>query len=215
MKLTIARSITITAPIDEVKALVLDFKHWGDWSPWTVLEADCKVVISGNPDESGYTMCWDGEMIGSEKNILTAVQSDYIQYDLEFLKPWKSSAKITFSFSSTETGTKVTWTMNSSMPFFMFFMIPMLKVMLSMDFDRGLKMLRAVAEEGRVSAQTISNDVVEFLGFSFIGVQRTVQFDKLGEVIQKDFDTLLSDIVQKQKISAKHWVCLYPKNGYG
>lgn len=214
MNFTVERSITVKAPVKKVKDLVLDFKQWHSWSPWTIAEPDCKIVIKGKPGEVGHKMSWDGEIIGTGENTLAKVSDKRLDYDLEFLKPWKSKAQTAFVFRKTKAGTKVTWTMDSSLPFFMFFMIPMMKGWISMDYDRGLRMLKAMAEVGKVNAKTTNKGSVDLAGFSYVGVQRTVSFDELGEVMQKDFDTLYAMLEQHNR-TAKHWLALYPKMNMG
>jgi len=50
--------------------------------------------------------------------------------------------------------TKVTWTMNGCVPIFLFFMIGMMKAWIGMDYERGLMMLKELAEKGKVDALT-------------------------------------------------------------
>lgn len=101
--------------------------------------------------------------------------------------------------------------MQSSMPFFLFFMIKSLKNMIAMDYDRGLKMLKAVVEEGKVNAETINNGTIDYQGFSYVGIQRTLPFAQMAEAMQKDFEQIVAQVVIKGQQSAMHWVCLYPK----
>lgn len=45
---------------------------------------------------------------------------DYLAMDLQFLKPWKSFAKVAFHLEESTLGTVVRWTMESRLPFFLF-----------------------------------------------------------------------------------------------
>ncbi|MEM9026635.1 MAG: hypothetical protein AAGB06_06840, partial [Verrucomicrobiota bacterium] len=40
--------------------------------------------------------------------------NEVITYNLQFIKPWKSTAKVNMQFSEAEKGTKLTWNMDSS-----------------------------------------------------------------------------------------------------
>lgn len=211
MKLDVQKNITINAPLATVRELVEDFNNWNFWSPWTVLEPECTVTVTGTPKEVGHSMSWDGEVIGAGQNTLASFSDNQINYDLEFLKPFKSKAKVSFTFEELGEKTQVTWTMDSSMPFFLFFMIKMMKNMIGMDYDRGLKMLKTVAETGKVNCDTINNDIVDYQGFSYIGLQRTVSFDDMPNTMQKDFEKIVNDIIVEGGQGATHWVCLYPK----
>ncbi len=211
MKFDVAKSTTIDAPLTKVRELVEDFNHWNSWSPWTIVEPECAVTVEGQPKESGHAMSWDGEIIGSGKNTLRDYDTHKLHYDLEFFKPWKSQAKVSFVFEELGEQTKVTWIMNSSMPFFMFFMIKMMQNWIGMDYDRGLRMLKEIAEKGSVDCNTSNNGIVEYQGFSYIGIERTIPIADMPATMQKDFEQLVKDIVEDGQKGAKHWVCIYPK----
>ncbi len=211
MKFNLDRSITINASQKKVAKLIQDFKHWSTWSPWTIAEPGCDITVSGKAGSPGHMMSWDGEIIGSGQITLTKATATRLEYDLEFIKPFKSTAKSNFVLKSLKKGTKVTWTMEGNMPFFLFFMIPMMKGWISMDYDRGLKMLRALAEDGKIKAETANNGITELQGFSYVGLQRTVSMEDVGPVMAKDFDRLIKDVVMTHGKSAQNWVSLYPK----
>ncbi len=211
MKYQVEKSINVNVPISSVRSFVEDFSKWNSWSPWTIIEPSCPIEIQGKPKSSGHTMKWDGKIIGSGRNTVRSYSENEICYDLEFLKPWKSKAETRFKFDQIGDQTKVTWTMNSSMPFFMFFMVKIMKNWIGMDYDRGLRMLKAVSEDGVVECETTTNGVVDYQGFSYIGIKRSISFSEMESAMKKDFEQLVSDIVVKAEKSAKHWVCVYPK----
>ncbi len=215
MRFNLNRNITIKASQKKVQNLVLDFKHWSSWSPWTITEPDCKIKVTGNTGTTGHQMTWDGDIIGSGKNTLIQVSDKQLDYNLEFLKPWKSTAKVSFHFKSMGKQTKVTWSMKGNMPIFMFFMIPTMKGWISMDYDRGLRMLKALAEEGKIKAKTTNKGTTDISGFSYVGLQKTVAIDGIGPAMQNDFDKIIKDVVIKHKKSAQNWVTLYPKFNMG
>ena len=70
-------------------------------------------------------------MVGSGNMNVTAENAPQsIDYDLTFLKPWKSRAKVRFELERKGDGTKTTWFMESSLPFFMFWMKKMMALVL-------------------------------------------------------------------------------------
>ncbi len=211
MKYYLERSTHIKASKDVVKALVEDFARWQSWSPWTIVEPDCEVVIEGEKGEIDHTMSWDGEIIGSGTNTLIEKSESELLYDLRFIKPYKSKAKTGFKFEETNEGTKVTWSMDSSIPFFLFFMIKPMKAWIGMDYDRGLRMLKEMAEKGEVNATTINNGVVDIEGFSYVGIKRTVLMNDIGKYMQQDFDKIIEDVVISRGKSATNWVSVYPE----
>ena len=211
MKFDVQKSITIDAPMAKVRELVEDFNHWNSWSPWTIVEPGCPIEIHGEPNQPGHSMSWNGQIIGSGNNTIASFDENHIYYNLEFLKPWKSKATVNFLFEQIENQVKVTWSMDSSMPFFMFFMIKTMKNWIGMDYERGLRMLKEVAEQGRVNCETTNNGIVEYQGFSYVGIEKTMAIADMPEAMKKDFEQLEQHIVVNAKKEAKHWVCIYPK----
>ena len=211
MKLHVERSIQINAPKHTVLPLIQDFNHWNSWSPWTVAEPDCPVEVTGNPEQPGHTMKWDGQIIGSGQNVLVAHDDQNLSYDLTFLTPRRSEAKTAFHFQENNGATEVTWTMDSKMPFFLFFLIPSIETMVSMDYDRGLRMLKEIAEEGQINASTTNKGMTSLDGFSYVGLQRTVPIDEIGEEMERDYAKLTEELVHKHDVTPAQWVALYPK----
>jgi len=156
-------------------------------------------------------MSWDGEVIGSGKNTLESKDAQGLYYNLEFFKPWKSTAKTSFLFESLGDQTKVTWTMDSSMPLFLFFMIKTMKNMIGMDYERGLRMLKEIAEKGVINCNTANNGIIKYTGFSYVGIKRSVAVSDMPGAMKEDFEKIVKDIVVDGQASAKHRVCIYPK----
>ncbi len=211
MKYHVEKSIVINKPLSAVKKYVADFNTWNIWSPWTIAEPDCRVDVTGKAGSLNHEMSWEGNIIGSGTNKLIKISDSRLDYDLNFLKPFKSHAETSFIFKKVKNGTKVTWTMDSSLPFFMFFMVNSMKNWIGMDYDRGLRMLKEVLEKGKIHAKTTNNGIVDLDGFSYVGIQRTIHMDEIEDTMQKDFDRLIDEVVIKNKKSAKHWLSLYPK----
>ena len=211
MKYNVEKSTTIEAPTNQVRSLIEDFKHWNSWSPWTIVEPDCPITINGQPNKQGHSMFWDGEIIGSGQNTLRSSDNRGIYYDLEFFKPWKSQAKTSFLFEDMGKQTKVTWTMDSTMPFFLFFMVKTMKNWIGMDYERGLRMLKEMAEKQRIDCKTTNNGIIDYKGFSYVGIKRTTTIADMPNAIKQDFERLVNDIVVEKQKSAMHWLCIYPK----
>lgn len=210
MKYHLSRSITIDAPVKKVRPHVADFNKWEAWSPWDVVDPDQKSKSEGKPGEVGHKMSWEGEITGSGKMAIEKVEGDNFYHDLEFLAPFKSKAKTSVLLKEEGGKTKVTWTMDSSMPFFLFFMVKTMKSWIEMDYDRGLRMLKAVVEKGKVNAKTTNEGVVDFEGFGYVGLQNTAHADEMPKKMSKDFEKLMKDL-EKNSVKAEKWICVYPK----
>jgi hypothetical protein len=149
-KINVTRSATINSSIDNVYTKLNDFNHWTKWSPWLIMEKGVKVNIS---DDAKYYE-WKGDRVGEgNMNISLEDGSNSIEYDLTFLKPWKSEAKVKFLLSDNNNRTAVTWSMDSKLPFFMFWMKNMMEGFIGMDYERGLNMLKDYIEEGEVKSK--------------------------------------------------------------
>lgn len=145
--LTVERSILIDKPASSVFGMVSDFNSWASWSPWLSQEPECPVTIEGNPGTPGHKQFWDGKKIGSGRMELVKVTPDQLlAYDLYFIKPWKSQAKASFTFEPVGNATKVTWSLDSSLPIFLFFMKKKMTAMIGSDYERGLGMLKEQLE---------------------------------------------------------------------
>ena len=62
-KTRVEKSITIAASAEKVKSIITDFNHWEHWSPWLILEPECKAIVSAD----GKMQEWDGKRIGAGK----------------------------------------------------------------------------------------------------------------------------------------------------
>ncbi|MEL6389833.1 MAG: SRPBCC family protein, partial [Bacteroidota bacterium] len=148
-KMHIHRTIDINAPKEDIKAVLTDFNQWQEWSPWLIAEPAAKVEIAD--DAQSYR--WTGARTGEGEMAITSTTDDLIKYDLRFIKPWKSESKVTFGLHAQEDHTKVSWTMDSSLPFFLFWMKKSMEAFVGSDYDRGLNMLKKKIETGSVPSK--------------------------------------------------------------
>jgi len=162
----------------------------------------------------GYS--WDGEVVGSGSiRITDEREPDHIQYDLQFLRPFKSFSKVSFELAVRYRGTEVTWTMNGSLPWFLFFMTRMMSHFIGMDYERGLKMLKDHAEQGEVPCHLEFSGVQSFQGFRYVGLRKQCLIADIQEAMGRDVDEL-------KRLIARHAVsvsgppfCQYLKWGLG
>lgn len=211
MKYHASRSITIDANLDKVRPHVADFHKWNAWSPWTIIEPEHESKIENEAGKVGHSMSWSGEIIGSGQLTIENVENNAINYNLEFIKPFKSHAKSGFILEDAgDDKTRITWTMDSSLPFFCFFMIPSIKAWIEMDYDRGLKMLKEIIEKGKVNATTTNEGVIDYKGFSYVGIEKTSTMDEMPKDMSAAFEKLMSDL-EKAGATAEKWVSVYTK----
>ncbi len=184
---SLSRSTVIDAPIEKVYTTVRDFKQWPIWSPWLIVEPRCKVSYT----ENGKSYSWEGDIVGSgEMEITSEEPNRKINYRLTFLKPWKSVASVSFGFQDKGGSTEATWSMNSSLPFFMFWMKNTMVALIGMDYQRGLSMLKDHIETSTVPSKLEFPGASRFEGGSYIGIRTSCPIADIGIQMEKDFKTL-------------------------
>ena len=199
-KIHIDKSIVINKPATEVFTRINDFNHWGKWSPWLILEKDVKVNVR---EDSKYYE-WEGNITGSgNMSIASEVENTSLNIDLTFLKPWKSVAKVGFLLKPEGDSTRLHWTMDSSLPWFMFWMKKMMIAFVGMDYERGLNMLKDYVEDGEVHSVLDFKGVDSYEGCQYVGIKSTCTIDGVGEQMKTDFEQLMPFMIgeHKNKIS--------------
>ncbi len=188
-KLHVERTALINAPIDKVFKVVSDFHTWTDWSPWLVAEPDAKVTVR----EDGKFYSWEGDVVGAgEMTIANEVENTSVDIDLMFLKPWKSKAKVSFQMKEEGDGVRLSWDMDSSLPFFLFWMKKMTEAFIGNDYERGLTMLKDYAETGEVPHTITVKGIEDFKGNKYIGIKRDgVAIKNIPNVMSEDYKTLM------------------------
>ena len=173
-KFSASRSITIESDPITVFNKVSDFDNWTTWSPWLVAEPDAKVEVSADSNSVGSIYQWDGNVVGAgELEHMQLEPGKRIGAEIRFKRPWKSQSDVAFNFEQVSGGTEVTWSMNGALPWFMFWMIPMMEPFIGMDYDRGLRMLKEWIETGKINSDTQCKDVQEVGPIRMAGVRGT------------------------------------------
>lgn len=207
-KINVSRSKTINSSVEDVYSKLNDFNHWVKWSPWLIMEPGVNVSIQ---DDAKYYE-WKGSRVGEgNMKIVGEQENKSIDYDLNFLKPWKSKAKVKFIVNADGDETKVTWTMDSSLPFFMFWMKKMMISLIGSDYDRGLNLLKDYIEKGEVQSRLEFKGESEFAGTKYIGVKTTCGFDEMGEVMMADFGKLEGFMGDHKDIATGEAYTIYHK----
>lgn len=186
--MNINRSVVVNAPIEKIFSSLNDFNHWPKWSPWLIMEPNTKVTVR---DDAKYYE-WQGGRVGEgNMTILSETENESIDYDLVFLKPWKSQAKVSFYLKPVNDGVQVTWTMDSSLPFFMFWMKKQMEAFVGMDYERGLRMLKEYLEKGEIDSKLEFNGISNFPGTHYVGITTTCSMDAMGDNMMADFGKLM------------------------
>lgn len=146
---TISRSTTVDAPAGTVRSLVEDFRHWRGWSPWEDLDPALRRIYSGAESGVGSRYAWEGNRkAGAGSMEIVGATPESLRIELEFLKPWKASNDVVFSFAPEGTGTRVTWTMHGAHVGLARVFARLIDVdkLVGRDFEKGLARLKEQAE---------------------------------------------------------------------
>ena len=174
-------AVTINVPRSQVHAAVVDFHTWPIWSPWLYVERETVVNYHGSPGETGHGYQWQGSKVGEGGMSLQRSNDQHIECKLNFVKPFKSTARVTFDLVEVEKNqTKVIWSMHSALPFFMFFMIDSMSSMIHADYNRGLAMLKDYMELDSVPSRTTLTGPVDVQTLSYLGYRAESQMAELA-----------------------------------
>lgn len=191
---SVSKSIEVAVPAVEVFAYLRDFTNWPVWSPWLICDPECKVDYAADGD----SYSWVGKFAGQGSMRVVAEDETHhkIEYALEFVKPWKSKADVTFLCESLGSSSRVTWSMHSKLPFFLFWMKGMMTSMIGMDYDRGLAMLKEQLEHKRVSSHLEFKGVQDVPACYFVGMQRECSFEEMPKLMEQDFQQLVRQMTE-------------------
>ena len=187
-KFHVHRSTVINDTPENVFAKVADFGTWTKWSPWLCAEPDAEVIVSEDSASVGSVYSWKGELVGQgEIEHRNLEPGKLIDEEIRFVKPFNSKSNVAFDFESVDGGTKITWHMKGSMPWFLFWMIPQMEVFIGMDYERGLKMLKEWIETGTILS-TVNVRGIESTGpLRMAEVRKTTSIQQIGESMKESF----------------------------
>jgi len=206
-KIDIERTTVIDVPVGQVYDVLQDFNQWRHWSPWLILEPEVSVKVA----EDARYYEWEGQRVGQGNMSITDQQAGrFIDYDLEFLKPFKSKAKVRFELQGQGEATTVTWYMDSSLPFFLFWMKKSMQTFIGMDYERGLTMLKEYLEKGTVNCQIEFKGESDFAGCTYVGIRHSGNTSAIATDMERDFAALTAffagrmDVVSAPPLSLYH-----------
>lgn len=185
MKYQVTESQRIEVSQDDLAPLINNLENWPKWSPWLCLEPSAQVSFS----EDHARMSWKGDVIGEGSLEIDSVGENFFLVNLTFKKPFKSKAQARFDWYPNRDGVDVSWTMFGNLPWFLFFLKPLMTGWVRMDYKRGLNRLKSLAENGDISARLSYQSEPSFQkGFTFIGISRKgVSTGEMERVMGRDF----------------------------
>jgi hypothetical protein len=145
----IERSTRVPAPAGKAFALINDFHHWPQWSPWENKDPSMKKTLSGTAAGTGAIYEWEGNnQVGQGRMEITDSTPDSrVLIKLDFYKPFEAHNTTEFTIAADGEGSRVTWAMYGPQPF----MARLMGIFFSMekmvgpDFEAGLAKLATAA----------------------------------------------------------------------
>ena len=196
-KFSIQKSIVINAPVDNVFKKLNDLNEWRTWSPWLIQEPEAQVNVAAD----GKSYSWEGKRVGSgNMKITEETENTSLSLELNFLKPWKSHADVKFTTVAQNGTTKVTWHMDSSLPWFMFWMKKMMVGFIGMDYERGLNMLKDYVEDGEVHCKLNFLGFSDYPGCNYIAIKRSTTMENMGKEMSDDLSKLSHFLRDKREL---------------
>lgn len=182
-------SIEIDASPDRVYDVVADFGTWTKWSPWLCAEPTAQVDVTGPPATIGSCYSWVGEVVGhGEIEHVQLSPNKSIQDEIRFFKPFKSKATVGFEVEPLhDNKSKITWSMNGNLPWFLFWMKSSMTSMISMDYERGLKMLKEWIETGEIASDTEVRGIETIAAMQVAGIRKKCSMQDMDDTMSSAF----------------------------
>lgn len=208
-------STDIGVPMERVHAALVDFHTWPVWSPWLYLEPETEVTYRGEVAQPGHGYDWVGNKVGAGGMTLTDFDDQRIACDLQFLKPFKSFARVYFDLSEIEPGvTRITWHMDSRLPFFMFFMKNTMVGMIRSDYRRGLALLKDYLESGQIRSHSEFVGTVSVDECHFVGRRGNASLPTIADALEVAFEALDSAEQTAGFQRSGNALCFYDRMDY-
>jgi|SRR5690606_17381492 uncharacterized protein YndB with AHSA1/START domain len=148
----VSRSMAMNAPPEKVFVLVDTMKSWEEWSPFAELDPAMKMKYEGPAEGVGSSYSWEGNNKAGvgRSTIVASEPHKRVQFKLEFLRPFKATNDVVFTFEPKGDSTVVTWSMSGKNGF----MGKAMGLFMNCDkmigdmFDKGLAKMKTLAESG-------------------------------------------------------------------
>ncbi|WP_430810215.1 MULTISPECIES: SRPBCC family protein [unclassified Carboxylicivirga] len=184
----VKKSIEINVSRQKAYAQIADFTSWPLWSPWLCMEPGARVEVTQDGKGVGAVNRWEGKLVGiGEIEHLNLNESESIDQEIRFVKPFKSRSEVYWRFNVVGEGCEVTWGMRGKMPFLFKFMAKKVAPWIGMDYERGLKMLKDLLEKGHIASSVRIDGVTSLDAFDFLAIKASCPMANVGESMKATF----------------------------
>jgi uncharacterized protein YndB with AHSA1/START domain len=147
---SVARSISIKAPPENIFPLINDLRGFNRWNPFLKNDPATKLTYSGPDSGKGAAHAWDGNSrVGTGRvEITDVVPASKVVMKLDMIKPIEGHNRVEFTLEPGGDGTNVTWAMSGESAYIAKVMGVVFSVdkMVGGEFEKGLADLKTIAE---------------------------------------------------------------------
>lgn len=149
----IEREISIKAPAEAIFPIINSVSKTNEWMPWKESDPQMTLSYSGPDSGVGATTSWDspGQMGHGKAEVIESVVNSKVVTKITYAKPMQMEQMSEFSLVQTGDSTTMrwsTWGQNGFVGRFFCLFMNMDK-MVGGEFEKGLKKLKTMVEEGR------------------------------------------------------------------
>ena len=149
---SVGREIVVNKPKAEVFSYLKLLKNQNKFSAWGSLDPNMKTEYHGTDGTEGFISAWKSENknVGEgAQEILKIVDGERIDYELRFLKPFKSTSYAYLTTAAVDSNqTRIHWEFNGKMkyPGNLMLLFMNMEKMIGNDLDKGLQNLKITLE---------------------------------------------------------------------
>jgi hypothetical protein len=147
---SLSTEIIINKPNNIVFDYIKNIRNQEKYSKWVMTDPNVKIVYSGTDGTVGFISSWNSldKSVGvGEQEIMALTEGEKLDMEIRFEKPFKGiSTANTTTTAVGDNQTKYTNTFNTSMPYPMNIMAPMMRKVLQKDLDETSRRLKKVLE---------------------------------------------------------------------
>ena len=129
--------------------------------------------------------------------VLCETKNKSLSCALNFYKPWKSKAIVDFYLEEKKEGTQVTWTMQSGLPWYLFWMKKSMETYVGMDYDRGLLLLKDLVEHDKTLCELQFEGFKKFSKTKYLGFQTHCEMTTLEQIMTDDFQNVVPKLTEE------------------
>lgn len=202
---SLKRTVVVDAGKEKVKAYMVNFENFQEWSPWAEMDSVMEIEISGEPGTVGSSYEWEGnDDVGEGTMTITAVSEDTVKVHLKFEEPFESESPTYYAFKDVGGKTEVTWYMEGKMayPWNIMGLFVNMEEAIGKDFEKGLgnlkKKVEELPKEEVVMEPEVNIESVEVPTRTFIGKRDIVKFENMQTFYAENFGAAHAIITEKE-----------------